>query len=211
MQLALQKTFSDWLAAYAARDLKGTLSIFADDVIFSFQGSPDQDRSALERGFVQAFAQATAGEQWMPDAEEIECSGDLAFVRSVWILQRSDSTGRGLEISQKNRSIDVLKRSADGYMEDFSVLELSPRLASTAVNKPMVDFDLGELEKAADLVHRIVHPTPQYAWPKLQRRTGCKVWVKHENHTPTGAFKVRGGIVYLDNLVRSQPPAFAAS
>jgi len=41
-------------------------------------------------------------------------------------------------------------------------------------------------------------PTPQYAWPLLAARAGCEVWVKHENHTPTGAFKVRGGLVYCD-------------
>jgi threonine dehydratase len=64
---------------------------------------------------------------------------------------------------------------------------------------------MDELESAAELVHRVVAPTPQYAWPKLSRRAGCTVWVKHENHTPTGAFKVRGGIVYLDRLIRSEP------
>ena len=68
-----------------------------------------------------------------------------------------------------------------------------------------LSFDLSELERAAELVHRVVSPTPQYAWPKLRQRTGCTVWVKHENHTPTGAFKVRGGIVYLDRLTRAQP------
>ncbi len=73
----------------------------------------------------------------------------------------------------------------------------------------MSDAGLGitleELTAAADQVHRIVLPTPQYVWPKIQRRAGCTVWVKHENHTPTGAFKVRGGIVYLERLRRSQP------
>jgi threonine dehydratase len=64
-------------------------------------------------------------------------------------------------------------------------------------------FSLAELEAAAQLVHRTVLPTPQYAWPLLARRTGIEVWVKHENHTPTCAFKVRGGIVYTDNLKRS--------
>ena len=64
-------------------------------------------------------------------------------------------------------------------------------------------FTLAELEAAADLVHRWVPPTPQYAWPLLAKRIGTEVWVKHENHTPTGAFKVRGGIVYVDALVRS--------
>src|SRR5215475_11016550 len=65
-------------------------------------------------------------------------------------------------------------------------------------------FTLDELEAAARLVHRSVLPTPQYAWPLLAKRTGCEVWVKHENHTPTSAFKVRGGIVYMDNLKRSR-------
>ena len=48
-------------------------------------------------------------------------------------------------------------------------------------------------------------PTPQYAWPLLRLRLGADVWVKHENHTPTGAFKVRGGIVLLDALRRTSP------
>ena len=64
---------------------------------------------------------------------------------------------------------------------------------------------LEELERAAELVHAVVPPTAQYAWPKLARRAGCEVWVKHENHTPTGAFKVRGGLVYFDRLRRAQP------
>ena len=66
---------------------------------------------------------------------------------------------------------------------------------------------LAELESAAELVHRFVLPTPQYSWPLLNQRAGCEVWVKHENHTPVGAFKVRGGIVYLDWLRRTHPDA----
>src|SRR3984893_10447959 len=69
----------------------------------------------------------------------------------------------------------------------------------------IVSFAMNELASAAALVRRVVPPTPQYAWPKLKRRTGCPVWVKHENHTPTGAFKVRGGLVYMDRLGRSEP------
>jgi threonine dehydratase len=61
-------------------------------------------------------------------------------------------------------------------------------------------FDLAELERAAELVYRYILPTPQYHWPKLSRHAGCTLWVKHENHTPTGAFKVRGGLVYLNHL-----------
>jgi threonine dehydratase len=70
-----------------------------------------------------------------------------------------------------------------------------------------MNFDLPELESAAALVYRVMPPTPLHAWPKLKRRLGCDVWVKHENHTPTGAFKVRGGIVYLDRLAREEPAA----
>lgn len=66
-------------------------------------------------------------------------------------------------------------------------------------------FSLAELEASVPLVRTIVPPTPQHAWPLLAKRTGAKVWVKHENHTPTGAFKVRGGIVYLDALKQREP------
>src|SRR2546428_12233214 len=62
-----------------------------------------------------------------------------------------------------------------------------------------------ELESAAELVHRFVPPTPQYSWPLLNQRAGWAVWMKHENHTPVGAFKARGGIVYMDWLRRGQP------
>ncbi|WP_376094920.1 threonine dehydratase [Roseomonas sp. CCTCC AB2023176] len=65
--------------------------------------------------------------------------------------------------------------------------------------------DLPALEAAARLVHAVFPPTPQFAWPLLAARTGAEVWVKHENHTPTGAFKVRGGIVYMDRLRRERP------
>jgi threonine dehydratase len=61
------------------------------------------------------------------------------------------------------------------------------------------------LDAAAEVVHRVVPPTPQYCWPLLSARVGAEVWVKHENHTATGAFKLRGGLVYLDDLKRAQP------
>jgi threonine dehydratase len=66
-------------------------------------------------------------------------------------------------------------------------------------------IDLDTLETAAALVYRAVTPTPQYCWPLLSRRVGAEFWVKHENHTPIGAFKIRGGLVYLDEVRRSQP------
>ena len=64
-------------------------------------------------------------------------------------------------------------------------------------------FTLAELEAAAALVHAVMPPTPQHVWPLLSQRVGCEVVVKHENHTPTGAFKVRGGIVYMTELQQS--------
>ncbi len=64
---------------------------------------------------------------------------------------------------------------------------------------------LTELETAAATVHSVIAPTAQIPWPLLSRRAGAEVWVKHENHTPIGAFKVRGGLVYLDQLKRAEP------
>ena len=66
-------------------------------------------------------------------------------------------------------------------------------------------FTLPELEAAAAIVHAAFPPTPSYAWPLLAARAGAEVWVKHENHTPTGAFKVRGGLTYFDRLKRERP------
>jgi threonine dehydratase len=66
-------------------------------------------------------------------------------------------------------------------------------------------FSLAELERAQGIVHAAMPATPAHAWPLLAERLGTNVVVKHENHTPIGAFKVRGGLVYLDRLKREQP------
>src|SRR6201991_857923 len=66
-------------------------------------------------------------------------------------------------------------------------------------------FDLAELERAHGIVGQAVPPTAAHAWPLLSQRLGAHVVVKHENHAPTGAFKVRGGFVYLERLKREQP------
>jgi threonine dehydratase len=60
---------------------------------------------------------------------------------------------------------------------------------------------LADIERAATIVSRAMAPTPQQRWPLLDARAGAEVWVKHENHTPIGAFKIRGGLVYFDALV----------
>jgi threonine dehydratase len=66
-------------------------------------------------------------------------------------------------------------------------------------------LSLDELETAARNVYAAMAPTPQYAWPLVARRAGREVWVKHENHTPTGAFKVRGGLNLLARLATRKP------
>jgi threonine dehydratase len=66
-------------------------------------------------------------------------------------------------------------------------------------------FNLDELERAQKIVHAAMPPTSAHAWPLLAERLGTTVIVKHENHTPTGAFKVRGGLIYVDRLKRERP------
>lgn len=66
-------------------------------------------------------------------------------------------------------------------------------------------FSLDALESAAALVHRTLTPTAQHHWPLLSARLGTETWVKHENHCPTGAFKVRGGLTYFAALSARQP------
>src|SRR6516165_6972778 len=66
-------------------------------------------------------------------------------------------------------------------------------------------FSSEDLDWAGGVVGRWVPPTPQYVWPLLAEYAGAEVWVKHENHTPTGAFKVRGGLVYAERLRAGRP------
>ena len=63
--------------------------------------------------------------------------------------------------------------------------------------------DLATIERAARVVYEVMPPTPQYSWPLLNQRSGAEVWVKHENHTPLGAFKIRSALVYFRNLLAS--------
>lgn len=69
----------------------------------------------------------------------------------------------------------------------------------------MTTLSLSEIEAAADIVYRHMRPTPEIRWPLLSERLGCDVVVKHENHTPIGAFKVRGGLTYMDRLMTRTP------
>lgn len=68
-------------------------------------------------------------------------------------------------------------------------------------------MELGAIEEAQRIVYRQMPATPQYVWPLLSEAAGAAVWVKHENHTPTGAFKIRGSLTFMDWLKRSHPEA----
>ncbi|RME93249.1 MAG: threonine dehydratase [Verrucomicrobia bacterium] len=72
---------------------------------------------------------------------------------------------------------------------------------------------LADIEAAAREIEAVVPPTPQYSWPLLNERAGAEVWVKHENHTPIGSFKIRGAFWHLGRLVRERPdlPGFIAA
>src|SRR5215469_5076617 len=62
-----------------------------------------------------------------------------------------------------------------------------------------------QIHEAQSVIYRFMAPTPQYTWPLINQRLGTEVWIKHENHTPVGAFKLRGALVYLDWLKKTQP------
>lgn len=66
-------------------------------------------------------------------------------------------------------------------------------------------FTADSLAAALRTVHAVQPPTPQYCWPLLSQRLGAQAWVKHENHTQVGAFKLRGGLTYLEALLQREP------
>ena len=97
------------------------MSIFADDVIFSFQGSPDSNKPDLEKSYREEFAHPEESRIWLPKFEEFECSGDLGFIRSTWKLEVKTPDGK-VEVKAENRSIDILRRSPDGEWKIFRSL-----------------------------------------------------------------------------------------
>lgn len=64
---------------------------------------------------------------------------------------------------------------------------------------------LAEIRGAQEILYRYMPATPQYSWPLINQRLGAEVWIKHENHTPVGAFKIRGALIYTDWLRKTQP------
>src|SRR5690606_30567507 len=94
-----------------------------------------------------------------------------------------------------------------GQFSESQTAARVPRLGETFGAQIMHRITLDDIEQAARLVYQVMPATAQYAWPLLAERLGCKVWIKHENHTPTGAFKVRGGITFMHWLKREHPDA----
>jgi threonine dehydratase len=75
------------------------------------------------------------------------------------------------------------------------------------VSNTALSPSLAEIEAAAEVVGKLVPPTPQFCWPLLSARLGADAWVKHENHTAAGAFKIRGGLTYFHHLLSNGKPA----
>jgi threonine dehydratase len=86
-------------------------------------------------------------------------------------------------------------------------MSLSSASPTTASSHPCLGIlpTLDMVKAASPLVYAAMAPTPQHSYPVLNQRTGCTVWVKHDNHTLLGAFKMRGGLVYMHHLLQAHP------
>jgi ketosteroid isomerase-like protein len=104
-EAGVRATFDAWLAAYRARDLAGTMAIFAPEVRFAFQGSPDLDWAALRRNYQAEFA-ATATSEWRAQWDEVIVSGEMAIAFASW---REHANGSDTPRAE-NRAADVLRR-----------------------------------------------------------------------------------------------------
>jgi threonine dehydratase len=74
-------------------------------------------------------------------------------------------------------------------------------MSTATTNLPSI----AEVQSAGESIYRVMQPTPQYSWPLLNERLGSELWVKHENQTPTGSFKARTALVYVQELVKREP------
>ena len=115
---ALRSTFEKWLAAYAKRDIAATMSLFTDDVSYSFQGGPDAKKADLKKSYRDEFARPQPSGKWLLEFEESECFGKVGFVRSIWRLEIKRDDGK-TEIKFENRSVDILRLSDDGTWKIF--------------------------------------------------------------------------------------------
>jgi len=107
----VREEFNRWVKAYDARDLAGTMAIFAPEVRFEFQGSPEQDWKALEQGYVRSFARP-GQTTWVPTWDQVLVSDQLAAAYSTWRAVVTEP-GSKPEVRAENRGVDVLKRDSD--------------------------------------------------------------------------------------------------
>jgi threonine dehydratase len=108
---------------------------------------------------------------------------------------------------QANPASQITKPDLRSMLESVGVEYPSAAVSANALaNMPPPHLpNVASIESAASLVYEIMSPTQQFAWPLLRDALGFDVWVKHENHTPTGAFKARGGVVYVKRLLERLP------
>lgn len=110
-EVQVRREFALWMKAYDARDLAGTMAIFAPEVRFEFQGSREQDRAALEQGYVKSFARSGKA-TWIPTWDQVLVSDGLATAFSTWRGVVTEPGGKP-EVKAENRGVDVLRRGAD--------------------------------------------------------------------------------------------------
>jgi uncharacterized protein (TIGR02246 family) len=106
--------FEQWTSAYERGDLDGSMSIFAPDVVFQFQGAKDQSYDDLRKGYIDDFAHRKPGTAWVPQIEEVHVEGPLAFVRSTWELRMKPASGEA-EVKERNRSVDILSKASGSW------------------------------------------------------------------------------------------------
>ena len=106
-------TFEAWLAAYARGDLDAVMRIFGRDVVFTWQGRPDQGWERLREIYAADFERRPPGARWEARVEEVHADARLAFVRATWELAVTGPDGRR-EVKSRNRSLDVLRLDSDG-------------------------------------------------------------------------------------------------
>ena len=106
-------TFEAWLAGYQRGDLEAVMGIFGRDVVFSYQGTPDQGWDALRAIYAEDFGKRPPGARWEAKVEEVHADARLAFVRATWELVVTGADGKR-QIKSRNRSLDVLRLTSDG-------------------------------------------------------------------------------------------------
>ena len=111
----------------------------------------------------------------------------------------------GYALANRGHEREPSRRTLDIGTSSIRCVIRSCRRCGSRISGVSEMFSLAELESTIPLVRESVLPTPQYAWPLLRERIGVEVVVKHENHTPIGSFKVRGGVVFFDRLKRQRP------